>query len=82
MANRRFEPPVAFTGFERLIGKTITDVILTQRHPGEGFDDMDELRIKTSSGEEFVLFASYSGFTGNSRDEYPCWIGIEPEAKQ
>ena len=59
--------------FRDLIGKTITAATVKKlaKHDDEGF-----LQLKFSDGTEAVIVASYGGYTGDSEDEYPTYIGI------
>ena len=59
--------------FKDLIGKTITAATLKKlaKYDDEGF-----LELKFSDGTEAMIVASYSGYTGSSKDEYPTFIEI------
>jgi hypothetical protein len=56
-----------------LIGKTIKSAT-QMKHPT--FDDDGWLLLKFTDGTECLITASYSGYTGESEDEYPTRIGV------
>lgn len=56
-----------------LPGKTISEVAMLRRPE---FDDEAWLRLRFTDGTECVLVGFYGGFTGNSEDEYPAYIGL------
>lgn len=59
-----------------LIGKTISNV---QQMKSKSFDDEGFLRLEFTDGTSRLIIASYSGYTGNSLDEYPTSIYVDED---
>lgn len=59
--------------FKDLIGKTIVEANHKKflKH-----DDAPILELKFSDNTSYFIESYYGGFTGNSMDEYPSFIGI------
>lgn len=58
-----------------VIGKTVKS--LTRAHD-PSYDDTDVMRMEFVDGTAVVFTARYDDYTGNSRDEYPCIIDVQP----
>lgn len=57
-----------------LIGKTIVNA----EYVGMlDYDDKPWLYLTFSDGSEFLVESNYGGYTGNSADEYPCFLRFE-----
>lgn len=54
-----------------LIGKTIKSASILGI---KGYDDKPYLLLEFTDGTEVKIIATYGGYTGNSEDEYPCFI--------
>ena len=62
-----------------MIGKTIESV---KKYGGKGVDDENLIVMTFTDGTSIEIWASYGGYTGQSEDEYPSFIGIETEDKE
>ncbi len=61
-----------------LVGKTITSAEIRGI---KGYDDEPYLDLEFNDGTKVTVEASYGGYTGESEDEYPCFIGINSSDK-
>lgn len=59
--------------YKDIIGKTIASVTEMKKPQ---FDDEGWLRLEFTDGTACTIVSSYGGYTGNSEDEYPTFIGI------
>ena len=53
------------------VGKTIESIEL---YGLKSYDDEPIVKILFTDNTEFILQATYGGYTGESEDEYPCFI--------
>ncbi len=60
---------------DQLVGMTISSAIVKAGNPK--LDDREQLRLTMTDGSEFVVNATYGGYTGMSEDEYPQLIHVE-----
>lgn len=58
----------------KLVGKTITSSEICRQ--SDEYDDIPYLVLKFSDNTECIVSASYSGYTGDSADEYPTMIYV------
>ena len=59
--------------FSRMVGKTITSV---DSYKVPGTDDKPCVGLNFSDGTGCYLMSFYGMYTGQSNDEYPCFLGI------
>ena len=53
------------------IGKTISDIVA---YGYKGYDDLPIVKITFTDNTDLILRATYGGYSGESIDEYPCFI--------
>ena len=58
--------------FDDIIGKTVAKAT---RYKLAEYDDEPVLRLDFTDGTHCCVLARYGGYTGNSEDEYPAFIG-------
>jgi len=63
--------------FNDLIGKTIAKAT---RYKLTKFDDEPILKLEFTDGTHCCVLATYGGYTGDSEDEYPAFIGRKDDA--
>lgn len=64
----------------KLVGKTISRAEILGV---KGYDDQPYMRLTFTDETSITLCASFGGYTGDSVNEYPCWISIsEPDEDQ
>lgn len=57
--------------FNEIIGKTITKADLYRL---ADYDDKPVLKLEFTDGTHCCVVATYGGYSGESEDEYPCFI--------
>ena len=56
---------------KELYGKTIKRIVTNY---DENFDDEDSIIIEFTDNTKIEVKSSFGGYTGESKDEYPCFV--------
>lgn len=56
---------------QELYGKTIKKIVTNY---DENFDDKDSIIIEFTDNTKIDINSSFGGYSGDSKDEYPCFV--------